>query len=426
MKPFLILIICHVLTTNLRVSAQDLILTGTVRNHGGDILPKARIEVLRNDGQRPKVVIDTTYADEAGIYLLEFDRIGVHLLRVRPDSVEEAVSHEGIFYADRPEYLKVDLITDSLPKPPLTRPVLHLRFASLSSRPAHLDRILKPESAQQAGQDTSGLETARLVRRLHNAFLNKPPSITKEEAAAALELIAPGSPIWLATGDLFLVLRTIEATGNPDAYADYLEQYVLEQPDPYSTAGLVFETLGRARRAGNQERIMRYLSFINEHIVDSRWGERSLSEFAPDRSIQPGEQIPSFTFPSLDGTGAITSKEMAGQLYLLDFWATWCSPCVAERDELADLYNTYREAGFQIVSVSFDFEPSDIDLQRWPMPWLHGYMKPGEPETIAVSETFGLGALPKLILVGRDGRVIVGGTEVRPKEVDNMLSAIRN
>ncbi len=62
---------------------------------------------------------------------------------------------------------------------------------------------------------------------------------------------------------------------------------------------------------------------------------------------------PAFVAQDLDGA-EFSSEELAGRVVLLDFWATWCPPCVADLPELSNLHARYKEAGVSIVSLSID------------------------------------------------------------------------
>jgi thiol-disulfide isomerase/thioredoxin len=54
-----------------------------------------------------------------------------------------------------------------------------------------------------------------------------------------------------------------------------------------------------------------------------------------------------------------------GKVILLNFWATWCAPCVKEFPELMKLYSNYKEKGFELVFISLD-DLSDVDTKLKP------------------------------------------------------------
>lgn len=79
--------------------------------------------------------------------------------------------------------------------------------------------------------------------------------------------------------------------------------------------------------------------------------------FAPYR----GEPLPSFTLPDLDGT-PWSLDAMRGQVVVVNFWATWCPPCVAEMPALERLQAAFDGEPLQVVAVNVAEEPYDVAL----------------------------------------------------------------
>ena len=68
-----------------------------------------------------------------------------------------------------------------------------------------------------------------------------------------------------------------------------------------------------------------------------------------------GEVVPDLEVGTLEGT-PISLATLEGKVVILNFWATWCLPCIAEMPELAELQTEYREKGVELVAVSEDRE----------------------------------------------------------------------
>ena len=115
-----------------------------------------------------------------------------------------------------------------------------------------------------------------------------------------------------------------------------------------------------------------------------------------------------------DGT-EIDWKSYRGKVVLVDFWATWCGPCVGEVPNVLKLYEKYHEAGFDVVGYSLD---NDLDaLEKFEkerkLPWRTGVRKlsmqanekDGKNYT-NLTEYYGIHAIPTMILVDKDGKVI--------------------
>ncbi len=64
-------------------------------------------------------------------------------------------------------------------------------------------------------------------------------------------------------------------------------------------------------------------------------------------------KAPDFTLEDIHGN-SVSLTDYEGKVILLDFWATWCAPCIKEMPVLQDLYDTYRDSGFEVIGISVD------------------------------------------------------------------------
>jgi len=161
------------------------------------------------------------------------------------------------------------------------------------------------------------------------------------------------------------------------------------------------------------------------------YGSKQLAQrFDPDRILQRGKPFPDFEFPALvTGGRPITRAERADRLYLVEFWATWCAPCVAEMPVLHAAYAKVNDAGpgdgkdglrrlepverpkIEFVFVSLDQSSGDVQRFRetyWSMPWLHAFV--GRADEKEVMERYGFSGVPTAVLVDSTGTIVeVGG-----------------
>jgi thiol-disulfide isomerase/thioredoxin len=107
-------------------------------------------------------------------------------------------------------------------------------------------------------------------------------------------------------------------------------------------------------------------------------------------------------FTAVDGR-KVDMASMRGKVVLVDFWATWCPPCLAALPVLKAEYENYHGRGFEVVGVSWDQEQGKLirfvaaDGMRWPQYFEGPYRKLGE--------SFGIGGIPYTFLVDRKGRL---------------------
>ena len=102
-------------------------------------------------------------------------------------------------------------------------------------------------------------------------------------------------------------------------------------------------------------------------------------------------------------------KTLAGKVVLVDFWATWCGPCVAEIPNVLEQYEKYHDKGFEVVGVSLDEDREALEkfVAEQKIPWPILYEKPeGEGWRHPLSTYYGISGIPTVILIGRDGNVI--------------------
>ncbi|MDO4629020.1 MAG: TlpA disulfide reductase family protein, partial [Planctomycetia bacterium] len=123
---------------------------------------------------------------------------------------------------------------------------------------------------------------------------------------------------------------------------------------------------------------------------------------------------------TLDGKEVDIQKDYAGKVVLVDFWATWCNPCVMELRNLEqEYYAKYHEKGFEILGFSIDVDKNQLAtfLERRKLPWQTILQKDNAVGCEEPVYYYGIQAIPCLILVGPDGKVICEIPTMRRDEV---------
>lgn len=117
-----------------------------------------------------------------------------------------------------------------------------------------------------------------------------------------------------------------------------------------------------------------------------------------------GQQRPDFSLPDLEGKERHIS-EWDGQVVALNFWATWCPPCLKEIPEFIALQAKYADQGLQFIGIALQQAEDVTDFVQ-----SHGMNYPvlvGEMAVIKLAKDYGnhIGALPYTVIIDRQGQI---------------------
>ncbi len=79
------------------------------------------------------------------------------------------------------------------------------------------------------------------------------------------------------------------------------------------------------------------------------------------KTVQKGSPAPNFTLSDINGRD-VSLSDFRGKVVLLEFWATWCPPCIESVPELIMLQDRYKEKGFTVVALSLDKGTDNISM----------------------------------------------------------------
>ncbi|HBG41989.1 MAG TPA: hypothetical protein DDW85_11365 [Porphyromonadaceae bacterium] len=188
-------------------------------------------------------------------------------------------------------------------------------------------------------------------------------------------------------------------------------QYALDRY-PAEDGKRLFESMSEETRA-------RFRTKENEKDEANRYFQESMQQ------TKEGFPFREITGKTEDGT-TVNLSDYAGKgnVVLVDFWASWCGPCIQEIPALKELQEKYKDKGFLIFGVSLDTDKDawTAALKKHNTPWVQISDLQGFESKI--TKDYGISAIPFLILIDGDGTIIL--RNLRGKFLDEALEKALN
>ncbi len=139
------------------------------------------------------------------------------------------------------------------------------------------------------------------------------------------------------------------------------------------------------------------------------------------QNLQVGMKAPEFRARTLDDRD-LTLSSLRGKVVLLDFWATWCAPCISEIPHLAKIAARFRERGFEIVAISLDDSREAVQnaLGSLKVPGIVVWDEKGPDNPVV--ELYNVQSLPTWYLLDRDG--VIRGRDLDLIKLESMVESI--
>ena len=139
-------------------------------------------------------------------------------------------------------------------------------------------------------------------------------------------------------------------------------------------------------------------------------------------AVEEGDQAPIFDLPSIYADHpAISTASLEGKTVYVDFWASWCAPCLSSLPLYNDMYHKYKDQGLEIVAINVDNPIEDgLDfLLDTPL----DFLIPADPDGEA-AELFEVIGMPTSYLIEPDGTVKLVHMGFRSGDIEMIEEAI--
>jgi len=263
----------------------------------------------------------------------------------------------------------------------------------------NMEQFLDELDALVAQYNNRDVSSAAVLAKLR--FTNE-IEVNESEVSELLPVIAPDSPLWIIHPTV--LTSALDVTGM-DNYENLVHEIAEQSPYP-QIRGEALYNLVRYYHDNDKERqwhesFTRLTSNYPEHFRTTQ----AFGNYAPEIPYADGLPLKHDEFNSLDGSGTINLNELEESYLFIDFWASWCGPCIAAMPKLHELHAEMRDEDFAIVSISIDEKREHVFSfqEEWEMPWYNAYENRHTSDKI---RELGIFSIPRYILLGPDRRVL--------------------
>ena len=285
--------------------------------------------------------------------------------------------------------------------------------------------ILSPTRIQISG-DAKNLDQAKLSDDIYNAPFNKYKQLSEKNDLVSARL-DQRYRLAKKAKDTLLMKKYTDSIKVADEQKDQIrKQFIAANPKAWITPYIM-----QAYLVSTPVEILEpmYLK-LDKRIQQTAYGKVIADKISGLKATQTGRQA--INFVKIDKEGkTIDLQKYKGKYVLLDFWGSWCGPCRASHPHLKNLYQQYKDKGFEILGIAYE---NGASLPEQKKSWLKAITEDGLPWTQLLNnegaekqdivKRYGISAFPTKILLDKEGKILArytgDGTEIDAKLAELM------
>ena len=160
---------------------------------------------------------------------------------------------------------------------------------------------------------------------------------------------------------------------------------------------------------------------LGEEARATIYGKQVADELVKLEKVTVGAVAPNFSAPLADG-GVLSLHETKAKVKVVDFWASWCGPCLREVPNVKAIYEKYHDKGFEIFGVSLDETagPWKAAIKKNDMNWHHVSSLKGWE--CPVAKQYNVTGIPRMYIIDPEGKIIA--QDLRGEELANFVAGL--
>jgi thiol-disulfide isomerase/thioredoxin len=250
----------------------------------------------------------------------------------------------------------------------------------------------------------------------------------ENQKIAAIEKYIAANPTAKDIEQAYSILVSAQMNlGNTAAVLDTLDKcYAIAPKGEKAILGTLVSEISRpyieiCAQSGSKDRGKKFVTQLKKDLAahpEAISINGFIDQIAADLYVPGLGDTLNIKFDATNGT-KVDLAAMKGKVVLIDFWATWCGPCVEEMPNVISAYDTYHAKGFEVIGISLDEDPealkkfTEANGIKWPM-----YFD-GKSWGNIIAGEYGIKGIPATFLINKDGQICA--TNLRGEELGQAI-----